>query len=550
MSEKESIALIVVEQQPEEQAAPIHRGWVLGIFLLGAFVTILNQTLLNVAIPHLMNDFNTSASTIQWLSTGFMLVNGIIIPISAFLIGTFTTRQLFLSAMSSFTIGSIICAVSPTFSIMMIGRIVQGLGAGIMMPLMMTVILNIYPPEVRGRAMGTIGIAMFFAPAVGPTLSGWIIQHYSWRLLFYVALPIAILDIILAIYFLKNVTKQTKPVFDLPGFLTSTIGFGSLLYGISEAGSRGWTDPLVMGTIVTGALFIILFIIRELTTSHPLLNLRVFKYSMFSLSAAISCIVNMAMFGATILVPIYVQNIRGYTPLEAGLLMLPGALLMGIMSPISGALFDRFGIKPLAIIGLGITAITTWEFTKLTADTTYSTLMWLYTFRMFGMSFISMTIMTTGLNQIPRELASHGTAASNTARQIASSIGTAVLVTVMTRRTTYHMGEYQNTMTTTNPNMAETFQRLSSAFAAKMGGSVEQGHAYVVSLLNGIATKMSTIQGINDAFVVATGLTVLALIGSLFFRRVPHGRSVRKDDSRRPAAQPAIEVNQAQTSGR
>ncbi|GIP36957.1 MFS transporter [Paenibacillus sp. J31TS4] len=544
----ESKALIVVEPEREEKETPIHRGWVLGIFLLGAFVTILNQTLLNVAIPHLMNDFNTSASTIQWLSTGFMLVNGIVIPISAFLIGTFTTRQLFLSAMTSFTVGSLICAFSPSFAVMMIGRVIQGLGAGIMMPLMMTVILNIYPPEVRGRAMGTIGIAMFFAPAIGPTLSGWIIEHFSWRLLFYVALPIAILDIILAVFFLKNVTKQTKPSFDMPGFLASTIGFGSLLYGISEAGSKGWTDPIVLTTIVLGVVFVLLFIARELTTDKPLLDLRVFKYSMFSLSAAISCIVNMAMFGATILVPIYVQNIRGYSPLEAGLLMLPGALLMGIMSPISGALFDKFGIKPLAIIGLGITAITTWEFTKLNADTTYSTLMWLYTFRMFGMSFISMTIMTTGLNQIPRELASHGTAASNTARQIASSIGTAVLVTVMTRRTTYHMGEYQNTVTSTNPSLYDSFQSLSAAFGAKLGGSVEQGHAYAISILNGLATKMSTIQGINDAFVVATGLTILALIGSLFFRRVPHGQNATRVVE--AAVKKAVPVTEVRTGGK
>ncbi|MFC9776427.1 DHA2 family efflux MFS transporter permease subunit [Paenibacillus chitinolyticus] len=545
----ETKALVVYKEKEPEEDMTKHRGTVLLVLILGAFVTILNQTLLNVALPHLMNDFNASADTIQWLSTGYMLINGIIIPISAFLIGTFTTRQLFISAMISFTVGSLICGMAPNFTIMMIGRIVQGAGAGIIMPLMMTVILNIYPPQVRGRAMGMIGIAMFFAPAIGPTLSGWIIEHWTWRILFYVAMPIAILDIIFAFLVLKNVTKVTKPVFDFLGFVTSTIGFGSLLYGISEAGSKGWGSVTVVSTIVIGVVFIALFIVRELTAKNPLLNLRVFKYNMFSLSTVVSCIVNMAMFGASILVPIYVQNIRGYSPIEAGLLMLPGALLMGVMSPISGALFDRFGIKPLAFIGLTITAITTWQFAHLNADTTYSTLMWLYTIRMFGMSFIAMTIMTTGLNQLPRELASHGTAASNTARQIASSIGTAVLVTIMTNRTTYHVGQYANDLSLSNPNYNPSgLESMGAAFAQQMGQSLAAGKAYASQMLYGLVTKQSTIQGINDAFVVATGLTIIALVVSFFFRRVTHGKSAKKKLAEKPAEPIELTDSRGQTA--
>ncbi|MGX4585168.1 DHA2 family efflux MFS transporter permease subunit [Paenibacillus chitinolyticus] len=545
----ETKALVVYKEKEPEEDLTKHRGTVLLVLILGAFVTILNQTLLNVALPHLMNDFNASADTIQWLSTGYMLINGIIIPISAFLIGTFTTRQLFISAMISFTVGSLICGMAPNFTIMMIGRIVQGAGAGIIMPLMMTVILNIYPPQVRGRAMGMIGIAMFFAPAIGPTLSGWIIEHWTWRILFYVAMPIAIIDIIFAFLVLKNVTKVTKPVFDFLGFVTSTIGFGSLLYGISEAGSKGWGSVPVVSTIVIGVVFIALFIVRELTAKNPLLNLRVFKYNMFSLSTVVSCIVNMAMFGASILVPIYVQNIRGYSPIEAGLLMLPGALLMGVMSPISGALFDRFGIKPLAFIGLTITAVTTWQFAHLNADTTYSTLMWLYTIRMFGMSFIAMTIMTTGLNQLPRELASHGTAASNTARQIASSIGTAVLVTIMTNRTTYHVGQYANDLSLSNPNYNPSgLESMGAAFAQQMGQSLAAGKAYASQVLYGLVTKQSTIQGINDAFVVATGLTIVALVVSLFFRRVAHGKSAKKKLAEKPAEPIELTDSRGQTA--
>jgi len=520
MSQNQSVVL----SGAESSSAHLHRGAVLTVLLLGAFVSILNQTLLNVAIPHLMNDFNVSAGTVQWLSTGYMLTNGVLIPLSAFLIGTFTTRQLFIAAMTSFTVGSFICSIAPGFEVMMFGRVVQALGAGVIMPLMMTVIINIYPPEVRGRAMGMIGIAMFFAPAVGPTLSGWIIENWSWRLLFYVAIPIAIADIVLAMFLLKNVTEKTNPKFDLWGFVTSTIGFGTLLYGCSEAGNKGWGDATVVLFLIMGILFIALFIVRELTAKSPMLNLRVFKYDMFSLATIVSCIVNMAMFGAALLVPIYIQNIRGYSPIQSGLLLLPGALLMGIMSPISGALMDRFGIRPLAIIGLAITAISTWQFANLTMDTAYGHVMLLYTFRMFGMSFIAMTIMTSGLNQLPRHLGSHGTAASNTARQVAASIGTAILITIMSTRTNLHLAQFGNTVSSANPNLSHVVQSLGQGLAFHLGQTAHAGTAIMAQLLYGLALQQSTVMGINDSFTVATVLTVIALIASFFLRRAVHGQ--------------------------
>ncbi|MDB5085183.1 MAG: transporter [Bacilli bacterium] len=492
----------------------------MSVLVLGAFVTILNQTLLNVAIPHLMNEFNVSANTVQWLSTGYMLTNGVLIPITPFLIGRLSTRKLFISAMVAFLIGSIICAVAPGFTVMMIGRIVQAIGAGVMMPLMMTVILFIYPPEVRGRAMGTMAIAMFFAPALGPTLSGWIIEHWTWRILFYVGMPIAIFDIIFALIMLPNVSKLTNPKFDFAGFITSTMGFGLILYAFSEAGNNGWGDPRVVMSLIGGVIFVVLFIIRELTTEEPMLDLRVFKYNVFTISTLVSCVVNMAMFGAMILVPIYIQNIRGFSPLQAGLLLLPGAIVMAIMSPIAGALFDKIGARPLAIVGLTITTITTWYFSQLTMATPYSHVMLLYTLRMFGMSFIAMTIMTAGLNQLPRQFASHGTAASNTARQIAASIGTAILVTVMTTRTTFHVGTYRDTLTTTNPMLNSMLADLGQKLAMQLGLPVQAGTALVGQYLYKMVMQQSTVDGINDAFIVATILTFIALVLSFFLKRV------------------------------
>ncbi|MEH7117525.1 DHA2 family efflux MFS transporter permease subunit [Neobacillus vireti] len=494
-------------------------GKILTALMLGAFVAILNQTLLNVAIPHIMNDLGVSANTVQWLSTGYMLVNGILIPVTAYLIEKFGTRKLFIAAIFLFTIGSLVCSLSINFTMLMIGRVIQASGAGIIMPLLMTVFFALFPPEKRGKAMGLMGVVMIFAPAIGPTLSGWLIGHYSWRLLFDIVIPIGVLDLIFSFMWMKDVTKTTNPKFDFPGLLFSTLGFGFLLYGFSEAGSDGWDSMTVIVSLTVGAIFILAFIWRELTTDKPMLDLRVFKYDIFALTTIISMIVNMAMFGAMILLPIYLQNIRGFSALDSGLLMLPGAIVMGIMSPISGALFDKIGARWLGVIGLTITVITTWQFTKLSMSTSYAHLLLLYVFRMFGMSFIMMTIMTEGLNQLPRHLGAHGTAASNTARQIAGSIGTAFLVTVMTSRSGVHYGEYISTMTNANPFIAGQFSQLSQGLAALTHMPAAAGKQLTTYVLYGQVMKQTTIDGINDAFIVATIIAFIALVLVFFVKR-------------------------------
>lgn len=498
--------------------ANISMGRTISVLMLGAFVSILNQTLLNVAIPHLMNDFNVSATTVQWLSTAYMLVNGVLIPITAFLIESFGTRALFIVSMSIFGVGSVICAISPTFSIILLGRIIQASGAGIIMPVVMNVFLTVFPPERRGAAMGTMGIAMMFAPAIGPTLSGWIVGSYTWRILFVMVLPLTILDILLAFVWLRNVSKLSKPKFDTMGTIFSTIGFGALLYGFSSAGSNGWTSAVVIVSLVVGILFIGLFVLREMTMKNPMLNFRVFQYDIFTISTIVGAMVNMAMFGAMLLLPLYLQNIRGFSALQSGLLLLPGALLMGVMSPISGRLFDRTGARPLAIVGLIITVVTTYQFAKLTSDTTYAHIMGLYTIRSFGMSLLMMSVQTEGLNQLPRQLGSHGTAMSNTVRQVAGSIGTALLVTVMSTRSTFHLGNYSSSVTMNNPSAVQQMDQLQQSFAAG-GLSSDVSQAMAVQTVYGLASQASSISGINDAFIIATWIAAVGLVFSLFLRR-------------------------------
>ncbi|MBM6995146.1 DHA2 family efflux MFS transporter permease subunit [Paenibacillus sp. DXFW5] len=477
------------------QDANFKRWPIVMALLIGAFVSILNQTLMNVALPQMMDDLGVGATTIQWLSTGFMLVNGVLIPISAFLMERFTTRMLFISAMILFSAGTFICGIGSSFELVLAGRLVQAAGAGVLMPLMTVVFLTIFPIEKRGQAMGMMGIAMIFAPAVGPTLSGWVIEHHPWNVLFWIIFPFAILSIFLGFIFMKNVTQVGRPKLDVLSIILSTIGFGGVLYGFSEAGSTSWGETEVVVSLIVGVVSLGVFLWRQMRSDKPLLEFRVFRYDMFSLTTIINVVVTMAMYAAMILLPIYLQKIRGFSPLESGLLLMPGAILMGIMSPITGMIFDRIGARWLAVVGLGITAVTTWEFSNLTDSTTYTHLILMYTARMFGMSMLMMPIQTAGLNQLPARLNAHGTAMSNTLRTIAGALGTALLVTIMSSRA----------------KEKATEMILTAGINPKDPSNAQQ-----VALI----TRDATINGIDFAFVVATGITLVAFVLAFFIRKV------------------------------
>ncbi|MDF2085630.1 DHA2 family efflux MFS transporter permease subunit [Bacillus pseudomycoides] len=488
---------------------------VVAVLILGMFVSILNQTIINVALPPLMNEFNVSTSTAQWLITGFMLVNGILVPISAFLVSRFTYRKLFVAAMLFFTVGSIICALSGTFTMMMIGRVIQAVGAGILMPVGMNIFMTLFPPHKRGAAMGLLGVAMILAPAIGPTVTGWVIENYSWNLMFYGMFTIGLIIIVLSLKFFTLAQPVYKIKLDMFGVISSSIGLGSLLYGFSEAGNNSWSSAEVVISLIIGVIGIALFIWREMTTDNKMLDLQVFKYPTFTFTLLINAIVTMALFGGMLLLPVYLQNIRGFTPIESGLLLLPGSLIMGIMGPIAGKLFDKYGIRPLAIVGLAITTYATYEFTQLTMDTPYSVIMTDYIIRSFGMSFIMMPIMTAGMNALPMKLISHGTATQNTSRQVAGSIGTAILITIMTQQTTAHVADYGNMLTKTNPILVDKVHGMGQSLAA-VAGSAQAGDAMSSQLLFGQISKLSAINGINDAFLIATILAGIAWVLSLF----------------------------------
>lgn len=328
-------------------------------------------------------------------------------------------------------------------------------------------------------------------------------------------------------------SRQKKVPLDVSGVVTSMLGVALLLYGLSEAGSKGWGDIIVVSTIVIGLISLALFVVLQLRSKKPMLDFRVFKYDMFSLTNIINVILTIAMFSGMFLLPIFLQNLRGFTALQSGLLMLPGAVIMGIMSPVSGVLFDKIGPRPLALIGMFITVLTTYEFTKLTLETSFSFIMILNMIRFFGMSFLMMPIMTAGMNQLPESMNSHGTAMSNTLRQISGSLGISIVTTIFTSRTTTHLVNISNQANVMDSTFYQSYQSFVNSVANTAGIPASQAQGLATSLLYGQANLHAAVMGISDAFMWATGFTVIGFLLSFFIRDVRKDQKVKQEKAKR-----------------
>lgn len=408
-----------------------NRRIIVSVLLAASFVALLNQTLLIVAIPPIMGEFGIDPDQAQWVTTAFMLMNGIMIPITAFLIEKFSSKALLIFAISIFSIGTFLGAVSPNFTILLLARITQAVGAGILMPLMQTVLLTIYPSEKRGAAMGMSGLVIGFAPAIGPTLSGWIIDNFTWRYLFYIVFPISIIVLLLAIFLMKNVTEQKKISVDIVSIILSSLGWGGLLYGFSTVGSAGWADQTVIGALIIGAVTLVLFIRRQNSLETPMLNFLVFKSKEFTVTTILSVLMFAVMIGVETLLPLYVQNVRGGTALESGMMLLPGAIITGAMSPVAGKMFDKFGARGMSIIGFVLMLLATMLYMNIEMETSILFIAVMFSIKMLGVSLLMTPLMTSGINSLPFQLIAHGTAMNNTIRMVGGSIGTVVIISVM-----------------------------------------------------------------------------------------------------------------------
>lgn len=408
---------------------------VISLLLVSAFVVILNETIMGVALPHLMTDLNITAGAAQWLTTAFMLTMAVVIPITGFLLQRFNTRPVFLSAMTLFSTGTLIAAVAPGFEVLIVGRVVQAMGTAIMMPLLMTTVMTLVAPAARGRTMGNISIVISVAPAIGPTISGLILSVLDWRWMFILVLPIALGSLALGAARIKNVTEPTPVPLDVFSVILSAFGFGGLVYGLSNLGESA-TGSAAAGLVPLGigAVAIAAFVWRQIMLQRrdrALLDLRTFLSPTFSFSIVMLAVSMMALFGTLILLPIYMQNVLGLDALSTGLLLLPGGLIMGLLAPFVGRFFDRFGPTVLLVPGSVIVSGAFWFLTMLTATTPVWWVLAAHVALSFGLAFLFTPLFTSALGSVRPALYSHGSAVVGTVQQLAGAAGTALFVTVM-----------------------------------------------------------------------------------------------------------------------
>lgn len=418
---------------PQEEAPQFKVVPIMAALLISGFIGMFSETALNIAITELMALFNVEPATIQWLTTGFLLVLAILVPVSGLLLQWFTTRQLFIASLSFSIVGTLLAALAPGFEVLLVARLIQAVGTGLLLPLMFNTVLVIIPPHRRGTAMGIMGLVIMFAPAVGPAIAGLFLEYSSWRTIFWTALPLLVFALIFGIVFMRNVSELTRPRIDLLSIALSSIGFGGIVYGFSSAGEgeHGWSSPKVIIGIALGAVGLLLFILRQLRMKQPMMNLRAFRYPMFTMGTLIIFVSMMIILSTVMLLPIYLQTGMGLLPLAAGLLMLPGGLVNGLMSPIMGRLFDKYGPRWLVIPGLVLVIAILWLMTGIEPTTSKGEIIVLHSLLFIGISMIMMPAQTNGLNQLPRELYPDGTAIMNTLQQVAGAIGTALAISVL-----------------------------------------------------------------------------------------------------------------------
>lgn len=467
---------------PPSPGLPAESKRLIALLVIASFIVMLNETIMSVALPKLMDDLAITATTAQWLTTGFLLTMAVVIPVSGFVLQRFQIRQIFIAAMTAFTVGTLIAAIAPGFEVLLVGRIVQATGTALMIPLLMTTVMNLVPAQQRGQVMGLIGIVIAVAPAIGPTISGVILDSLEWRWMFWLVLPFAVGGLAIGTAWVRNVTSPQGAHLDAFSVVVSALAFGGIVYGLSSIGeaAHGPTPVSPAIPIAIGVVALAVFVWRQLQLGdRALLDLRVFVSPQFRIAALMFVATMMMLLGALIILPMFMQRVLGFSTLTTGLLLLPGGLVMGLLGPVVGGAFDRFGPRPLVIPAAAIVLVAMGLLAMLDEGTSKGFIVFAHVVLSIGLALLFTPLLATALGSVPPERYSHGSAIVNTIQQVAGAAGTAVFITVMTRS--------------------------AQSSAGGDGVAAEAGPALA--------------DGVHTAMLTGVGIAVIALIVALFVRK-------------------------------
>ncbi len=503
------------------QGGGIPYKWIVALVVIfGLFMTILDGTIVNIAIPRLQNAFGADLTSVQWVLTAYTLVQGVATPLTAFLSQRLGTKRLYLIALAGFTIGSALCGIAVNLPMLIFFRIIQGMMGAFMSPLAITLLYTEFPPEERGTAMGALGVPILLAPAFGPTLGGYIVTFLGWQLIFYINLPIGILGIIMGIIFLRDGRSEVRARFDVPGFIFSSLGLSSLLYGLSDASTDGWGSFKVLSFLTMGAIFLVIFVVIELRIARrggqPLLDLRVFANGPFTTSSLASILVTFALYGGLFIVPIYLQNLRGLSAFQSGLLLLPQAFASMAAALVGGWLVDKIGVRAVVIPGLIILTIALWLFTALGANTPYGTIQIWLILRSLAIGLCFQPLSVSALSEMNVRQLPQASAVSTTLRFVVSSLAVAVIATLVQAQSTVHYAHLAEQVTPSS-QLGQLVPGLQALFMQR-GAEATAAYSAALQVISGLLREQATVLAMQDAFRVSVVLTLLGIVAAFFVR--------------------------------
>jgi EmrB/QacA subfamily drug resistance transporter len=489
---------------------------------LGLFMAVLDNTIVSVALPQMQLAFKTDLSTITWVATGYFLAQAAVIPIAGYLSDRIGTKLVFMLSLVLFTLGSGLCAIAPSHTLLILFRVIQGVGGGGLFPIVFALIYRAFPPTERGIASAIIGAPVLLAPAFGPTVGGYLTTTFSWNAIFIINLPIGVITLALAFFVLRGRAAErqqeevptSKGHFDILGLALSMIGFTAVVYGISEASSRGWGDSTVLTFLIGGSVVLVAFVITELLVNDPVMDVRLFLNYTFSIANVLTWALAAFLFGSLFLLPFFFERIQGLTPLSAGEILIWQGLASAAGVVISGALYNRVGPRIMAVVGFALVTVGTIGITQLTVATTGLSLQGWLVLRGFGLGLVNIPMQTLALSVVSNKAMARASSLVNVTRQVFAAVGVSALTTYLTQRVITHGNE-----------VTAAFQQRPLTGIAATCAPVARGG---VAAVRTCVVQHITTQGLNDTFTVVMIACAICIALALFVGRDPAVQAARR----------------------
>jgi EmrB/QacA subfamily drug resistance transporter len=510
-----------VNTQATRRSGGLDYKWILAmVVILGVFMSILDQTIVNIAIPRLQSAFGADIHSVQWVLTAYILAQGVATPTAAYFADTLGIKRFYIISLGAFTLGSALCGLAWSLPVLIVFRVLQGLGGAALFPLSITLLFREFPPQERGTAMGFFGVPALLAPALGPTLGGYLVTYVGWQAIFYVNVPVGIIAIILSIFLIREYRPEGQTRFDVVGFIFVSLGLISLLYALSSASTDGWGSTTVLGFLSVGLLSLAIFVAAELIIANrggqPLLDLRLFANGPFRAAMIANAFVIFSLFGGLFLFPLYLQNIRGLSAFQSGLILLPQALAAMVSVIIGGRLVDRIGVRAVMIPGLLILAFATWQLTYISVYSPYGWLQLMFVLRGVALGLTVQPLTVAMMSEIsPRQLA-QASSLSTVNRAVASSLGIAILATIVQTQSQIHFGHLAEQVTVNSP-LGELVPRIQALLVTR-GADPASAYNAALLLIARFVQREAFVLALQDAFRLTIFVTGLAIIAVLFVR--------------------------------